>query len=172
MGLLRLLSGSAVVVALAGCGNPDFRQSDAIRITSPSDLEVVSATPTGAGGSDEPFTLEWQAGDGPRPAGYAVFVGRPPIRPGQRLRALADDDDLCEKTPGCPDMDWFNTRHIYLTSDTSIEIPLLPLSSTDGLLSDDARETHRITVVGVDKLDRGGRRLGEAFDAVTVRGAK
>jgi hypothetical protein len=83
------------------------------------------------------------------------------------LRALADGDQLCESTPGCPDEGWLEAHHVYVTSHSRVRISRLPLSSTDGAMSDDSRNTYRVTVV---QIDENGTRNGEAFDTVTVRG--
>ena len=96
------------------------------------------------------------------PARFAVFVDRAPIRPGQSLRAVGDDD--CRRTPGCPDDEYLRERYVFLTCATSLTLDTLPAKS--GTTRTGADDTHDLTIVLVDA---DGRRLGEAAWTVEFR---
>lgn len=146
----------AVALALSSCATHGlaFRKDDRVEIVRPRDRERVRL----------PFTLEWRARDFPVGAGtiggtgnyFAIFVDRSPMGPGQSLRALGDD--VCKRTPGCPDVAWLADHRVFLATATSYRIGSLPdiLSATTrrGVLED-----HEITIV---LMDREGRRIGES----------
>jgi hypothetical protein len=143
------------IVALSGCAVDGlaFRVDERVDITSPDDRADVTL----------PLTISWTA-DGVEPADdggpyFAVFVDQPPIRPGQSLRSVADDS--CNRTPGCPDLDYFRDRSIYVTETTSVELDVIPQRSGQRTGGDDS---HEATIVLVDA---DGRRIGEA--AYTVQ---
>lgn len=133
---------------------------DRLEFVHPEDRELVRL----------PVTIEWQmedfevsrtpaeddsdAGD---PAGrgyFGVFIDRTPQPPNEPLEWFARDDDSCQRDPDCPDEEWFATRGIHTTTDTSFTIELLPRPANP-----DRRELHEVTVV---LLDPSGVRIGES----------
>ena len=128
-----------------------------------NDHRLVFLTPASRAHLHLPVTLRWSmSGQGARPtttAGsgtyFAVFVDRPPVEPGQTLRAVAQDDLSCRRTPGCPDAAYFSARQIYTTSSESIV-----LDRVDDLADNRQQEQlHEATVV---LMGPGGRRAGES----------
>lgn len=156
----------AVALVASGCAvhGLAFRTDDRVAIVAPHAESTVAL----------PLTLRWNVKSLPdlgaavsgRPTGFAVFVDRQPIRPGQTLRSVADDQ--CKRTPGCPDASWLADRYIFTTTSTSLRI--------DGVPADNQGERfgrghgHEATIVLVDS---GGRRIGESSFAVDffLRGA-
>jgi hypothetical protein len=138
---------TAVLVAatLSGCGvrNLDFVQDDRVSITAPKDRATVRL----------PITLRWDVQD--FDGTYAVFVDRAPVPPGQDLRWLGRDDELCSSTPGCPNEAWLRDRDVYPTEATTLTLDEVPEPVDDR----NRREFHEATVV---LLDRSGRRVGES----------
>jgi hypothetical protein len=138
----------AVVVLLAGltgCAhNLNFRTDHRLHWVGPPARKLVNV----------PFTLAWQF-DGSRPAEFAVFVDRAPIKPGQTLKAVAGGDAACKTDPTCPDASYLADRQVYTTTGTT-----LALSQVNALTSDrEGTQLHTATVV---LLDQSGRRIGES----------
>jgi hypothetical protein len=141
LALLALLAGGCSVSGLA------FREDDRVDIVEPADREETTL----------PVTVRWRAdldGGGDGGPYFAVFVDRAPIRPGQSLRALADD--ACNSTPGCPDMAYFRDRFVFVTDEQQVTIDALPQEGGQRTSADDR---HEATVV---LIDADGRRVGEA----------
>ena len=154
----------AVAVAggllLTGCsvGGLAFREDDRVDIVEPADRAEATL----------PVTIRWTADEVEADDGgpfFAVFVDRAPIRPGQSLRALADD--TCNRTEGCPDIAYFRDRHVYVTDELEVTLDALPARSGQRTAADDR---HEATIILVDAE---GRRRGEAAYTVefTVAGA-
>ena len=145
---------AALVPLLTACGvrGLDFVQDERVTITAPGDRDEVEL----------PVTIRWDVRD--FDGTYAVFVDRAPVPPGQPLRWLAEDDELCEQTPGCPSEAWFRDRHVYATSSTELTIEDLP-----DLTEDERRDFHEATVV---LLDGEGRRIGESAFTVEFQVAR
>ena len=118
-------------------------------ITSPSALAVVRT----------PFTVTWS---GTHQGLWAVFVDRVPVAPGHSLRDLADRD--CKSHAGCPDAAYLAGRGVYVTSDHSLLVPVLP--SAGGTAGRAAHPAHTVTVV---PLDPAQRRQGETAATVEFR---
>src|SRR5688572_966412 len=96
------------MLALAGCGRSmAFVQDDRISFVAPTALERVVA----------PFTLEW-TDEGTSRGGYAVFVDRDPIAPGDALSDLAEE--ACEGRAGCEGDAFFAAQRIYVTDETQV----------------------------------------------------
>jgi hypothetical protein len=138
----------AVAVALSGCAVSGlaFREDERVDIVEPGDREATSL----------PVTIRWTADVDAVDGGpyFAVFVDRAPIRPGQSLRALADD--TCNRTAGCPDVAYLRDRFVYVTDELEVTVDVLPQRSGQRTSADDR---HEATVVLVDAE---GRRVGEA----------
>jgi hypothetical protein len=120
-----------------------FRTSDAVQIVSPRDRAEVRL----------PVRLSWRAPA--RDAFYAAFVDRAPIRPGQSLDVLADDD--CRRAPSCPDLQYLRDRYVFVTGGHSLVLDALPQKT--GTQRASARHRHQATIV---PLDADGRRVGES----------
>jgi hypothetical protein len=132
-----------------------FRADDRVDIVAPGDRDDVRV----------PVTIRWRSTIPARRDGgpyWAVFVDREPIRPGQSLRAVADE--ACNRTPGCPDAAYLRDRSVYLTDRTSVRIDVLPEGGSDERES--ARDRHEATIVVVDA---SGHRVGESAWSVEFR---
>jgi hypothetical protein len=144
-----VLAVAAAVASLSGCAVSGlaFREDERVDIVTPEDRAEVAL----------PVTISWtsevEAGGGEGPY-YAVFVDRSPIRPGQSLRALADDS--CNSTPGCPDIAYLRDRHVHVTEETSVTLEVVPRRSGQRT---GAEDRHEATIV---LIDAEGRRVGEA----------
>lgn len=150
----------AVLSALpvASCANLSqlaFTQDRRLTFISPVSRELVQL----------PLTLRWTMDDfrivKPRSeapaesAGYfAIFVDTPPIKPGQTLNDIAEDDTACSQDPKCPDRQYLTDRGIYQTTKTAFTLTLVPPLPT----ADDV-QLHDVTVV---LLDSAGHRIGES----------
>jgi hypothetical protein len=147
LGVLLLLTAFAV----GACGGGlQFRTDDRVDITAPRDRERVVA----------PLAVRWTVkdlvlGEPGGPMQFAVFVDRAPVHPGQGMGAVGDD--VCRRTPGCPDEGYLRDRFIYLTRTTSLTLDTLPAKSTSNRYG--ARDAHDVTIV---LLDADGRRHGES----------
>jgi hypothetical protein len=101
-----------------------------------------------------PVTVSWKApplSDGQR---YLVLVDQQPMAPGDTVRSLTDD--VCRRTPHCPDRAYLEQHHLYLTRGDRVQAQSFPLGSPVPV--DDLADEHQATVVVVD---RHGRRVGE-----------
>jgi len=127
------------------------------------DRRLTIIAPRGHGKVRLPFTVRWtmrdfrvtgpDGGSDPDSGYFAVFLDRTPIPPGKPLSWIARDDRRCKLIPGCPDETYFETRHVYATTQTQLSFGLLPdLQAVGG------HETHEVTIV---LLDGSGRRIGE-----------
>lgn len=144
----RILSASfAALMLVSSCqfSNIDVIEDRRVKIMSPKDWATVTM----------PVTIRWEGSDveGLR---YAVFVDRPPMKPGAPLRELAKDDDVCLARPDCPDKAWLENHNVYLPETESLTVPFLP----DGrpLNRPEARDLHEVLIVLLD----GDTREGEA----------
>lgn len=146
----------AMPTVLAGCGfdGLSFIEDDRLSITRPEARSEVNL----------PITVAWEIEDFSRTgrtnvaqpdAGYfALFVDRAPQAPGRTVESLAEDDAACALEPDCPNADYFATRGVYTTSQTSLTIDTLR-DLTDG----EARDFHEVTIV---LLNGEGKRIGES----------
>ncbi len=153
------LFAAVACVAVAACGTSGlaFKSDDRIKVVTPSDRAKVHL----------PVQIRWRTpgiqrtADGPY---FAVFVDRAPVRPGESLRAVADD--TCNRTPGCPDASYLRDRYVFVTKDTTVNVDSVPKKSGQRV---GAADSHDATIVLVDAK---GRRIGEAAYNVqfTVKG--
>jgi hypothetical protein len=124
-----------------------FDNDHRVRFVSPRDRATVSV----------PVTLRWRASGLDRTAErgpfFAVFVDRAPIKPGQTLRAVADD--ACNRTRGCPDLKYLRDRYVFVTTGTSLVLDSVPQRSGQRT---GAKQLHEATIVLVDAA---GGRIGE-----------
>jgi hypothetical protein len=129
---------------------PGFRTSDLqlrsgenLTITQPSLARIVT----------RPVTLEWTVPNvhliqpGAKTPGvfFAVFVDRPPIRPGQNLTALVDD--TCKATPGCANTSYYANENVFLTAGHHLSLDSFP-----------KEKVHNVAVVLVNQANN---RVGE-----------
>jgi len=139
----------ALAVLLPACAvnGLGFSNDHRVKIIAPKDRAKV----------DLPVTISWRAPSIDRSATagpfFVLFLDRAPIRPGQSLRAVADD--TCNRTPGCPDISYLRDRYVYLTKATSLTLDSVPKRSGQRT---GAKDSHEATIVLVDK---DGRRIGE-----------
>ncbi|MCW2571951.1 MAG: hypothetical protein JWO88_2009 [Frankiales bacterium] len=151
-----LLLCAASLVATSGCqvASLQFRNDHRLQFSAPASRKVVTA----------PLTISWTMKDfsatgldGQRDAhsgAYAVFVDRAPMPVGKDLKWLAREDAGCKRDPRCPDQKYLADRGIFLTTDTSVTVDILP-AAPDGV----GDEEHYVNVVLVDGT---GHRIGES----------
>lgn len=145
----------ATVASSAGCEFADyqFRVDDRMTIVEPPAQSTV----------DPPFRITWEMEDfdaagldgstSEDSGAYAVFVDRPPMKAGQSLRSLFDDDPACASDARCPDAAQLARENIYVTTKQGVRVKFLPLVGAGG------PDLHTITIV---LLDGSGRRIGES----------
>ena len=154
-----ILALSAVLL-LAGCGithmqNLSFRVDKRLHFTAPKARSKAH----------QPLTVSWTMRDfrvaalGSEPpsrdAGYfAVFVDSAPVKPGQTLRAVAAGDPSCERNPKCPDNGYLAAHGVFVTTVTSLHLPLIPNVAGTAKV-----QQHAITVV---LMNTAGHRIGES----------
>ena len=142
-----VLAGATLLPACAVSGL-GFANDHRVKIITPKDRAKV----------DLPVTITWRAPKIQRSATkgpfFVVFLDRAPIRPGQSLRAVADD--TCNRTPGCPDLSYLRDRYVFVMKTTSLTLDVVPKKSGQRT---GAKESHEATIVLVDA---DGRRMGEA----------
>lgn len=157
---MRWAAAIALAAALSGCSVSGlaFQEDHRVRIVSPKDRAEVEL----------PVTIRWTTEDLEPASGddsyFAVFVDRAPIAPGENLRSLADDS--CNRTEGCPDLEYFRDRYVLVTDTTSVTLDAVP---NRGGQRTSAKDRHEATIV---LIDADGRRIGEAAFTVefTVEG--
>lgn len=151
----------AVSLAVSACGfsGLSFVEDRRLDIVSPEERASVRL-PVTVTWKVSDFEITGRTGTARRDAGYfGVFVDRAPPAPGRTLESLADDDRVCQATPGCPDEAYLAEHRAYATSDTQFTIEELP----DPTRGDDRREFHEVTIV---LLDGKGERIGESAFSV------
>ncbi|HVV35402.1 MAG TPA: hypothetical protein VHC63_02280 [Acidimicrobiales bacterium] len=123
-----------------------------------NDHRVDIVAPDNRAKVDLPVTIKWRAPGITHAADgtpfFVVFLDRAPIRPGQTLRAVADDS--CNRTPGCPDLAYLRDRYVFVTKKTSLTLAVVPKPTGQRT---GAKESHEATIVLVNA---DGRRIGEA----------
>jgi hypothetical protein len=161
-GLAALLVGLVSGCGLTHLQDLRFRVDDRLHFTSPPDRSLVR----------QPFTVSWTiddfriAAEGSEPpsrdAGYfAVFVDKAPVKPGQTLDVVANDDPACQADPGCPDKSDLRDRRVYPTTNTHLRLNLIP-----DVAGRDEVQLHVVTVV---LMDTAGHRIGESAWELDVR---
>ena len=156
MASLRLSCALAVLGVLASGCVPQglaFVQDKRVDIVAPPSHATVKV----------PVTVRWtvhdfdvtghDGGSNPNAGYFGVFVDRAPVPPGKPLTWVAQGDQLCLATKGCPDTQYLHDHHVYATTKTSFTMPTLP-----DLTAYHGHELHEVTVV---MLDGQGDRIGE-----------
>lgn len=150
------LAALALVGALAGCqvSALQFRNDERLTFTSPGSRELVEA----------PITISWRmegfdavgldGSSSERAGAYVVFVDRAPMPVGKDLEWIARKDNGCKRDPRCPDATYLADRGIYVTTETTLTLDVLP-DAGDGV----GDEQHYVNVVLVDGT---GTRIGES----------
>jgi hypothetical protein len=110
------------------------------------------------------FTIEAPGSAPPtRDAGYfAVFVDRPPIKPGATMKDVAKGDRFCEQNPRCPDAAYLHQHYVFTTTKTALTMPQIP----NLIGSKETLQLHTITIV---LMDTSGHRIGESAWELDVR---
>lgn len=149
-------AGVAAVVGLVGCG-----------VTLPAESAVEITAPAAMATHELPLEVRWEAPRVPA-GGFAVFVDRAPVAPGQDLRSIAraEDDRACLDRPTCPDASWLRARGIYLVHDRAATI-----QSFDTVGKQRDGGVHRITVVPLDADDRRPDESGDVAEVVVEEGS-
>jgi hypothetical protein len=154
--VVGLLLAVAALLATSGCEFADlqFRADTRLHFTAPKARSLVTT----------PLTISWQMKDfaatgldgshSKSTGAFAVFVDRAPMPVGKDLRWLARKDSGCKRDPRCPDAAYLADRGIFVTSQPSIRLDVLPAAS-DGV----GDEQHYVNVVLVDGT---GHRIGES----------
>jgi len=152
--LLAVCVGATVLTACAQ--HPLVTTDNRLSMAQPHELQRVRL----------PVTIAWKARDvrattdlnGPGPF-FAVFVDRAPVPAGTGLHTLIDTD--CRHQKGCPDLDWFAQRHIYVTGAKRLTLSSLPTTNTSSRTGTD--HGHTVTVVLVRQ---DGVRIDESAASV------
>jgi hypothetical protein len=129
-----------------------WRPNDSVRITAPRELQQVSA----------PVAIKWRSINAT--SRYAVFVDRPPIKPGQSLKAIAGNDPGCQRDPSCPTAAYLLQHDVFLTSQDTVSVPYF--AQLGGISGRDKPTTHYATIVLIDST---GHRAGESAGVVDFR---
>jgi hypothetical protein len=140
LALLLLLATTASACTASGLS---FREDKRISIQQPSTDDEVAL----------PLTVSWDAED--YDGYYGVFLDSTPMRPNRGLLSLVPSDDPCRAREICPDATWLAQRTIFVTKQTSLQIPRLPDRRSNGR----SRDRHQLTIV---LLDADGVRKGES----------
>lgn len=136
---------TASLLSACGTSNLNFVADTRVKFLAPDARETVTL----------PVTVSWEASDLPPGTRFGVFVDRSPMKPGQSVNALVDDQ--CKRTPDCPTREYLETRGLYITSGTSLTFETLP--NTNAGKRNQLKETQRITIV---YLDENNRRMSES----------
>lgn len=152
---LRVLLACCAVAATA-C------QADQLQFRNDHRLSFL--TPRSRARVTTPLTIRWTMTgfeatglDGSTDPGrgvFAVFVDRAPMAVGKTLKSLAGDDKGCKRDPLCPDATYLANRNVYVTTETSLRLNVLPNVGTGR-----GDEQHFVNIV---LLDGTGRRLRES----------
>ncbi|MGH9185496.1 MAG: hypothetical protein ACRD0U_06755 [Acidimicrobiales bacterium] len=134
---------AAVTSSSCGVQGLSFREDNRVDIVAPGDRDEVTL----------PLTVRWTVED--FDGTFEVLVDRSPQPPGEALAWFARNDDICERTEGCPDKQYLADRDVFTTNTPEFTVDRLPDTVRDGR----RREFHEVTVV---LLDEGGRRIGES----------
>ncbi len=132
----------------------NFRADHRVEITSPEDEAVVR----------EPVQIDWTVEGfnvtGPSPAAspdagyFGVFLDRFPQPAGRPISWLVKDDIPCQRSPVCPNKEYYAARGIFTTTETNFTLPILPRPPDS-----ERAEIHHINIA---LLDGTGRRIGES----------
>ena len=136
--------GAALVLTSCSVSNHNVFNDHRLHFVAPPSRAHVSV----------PVTLKWTMRDFPS-GSFAIFVDRSPVSPGQTLKAVADRDTSCRRTPGCPDASYLADRQIYTTSGDGYVLDRV----ADLADNREKQQLHEVTVV---LLDTAGRRIGES----------
>ena len=146
----KFAAGVTALLAVTGCAVKDINlvEDRRIHVDAPHDQQMVRL----------PVTLRWSTRGVAPGLTYAVFLDRPPIRPGKTLKSLAKDaeDDACMARPDCPDAAWLAGRGVYLTKNRSLVLSALADRRPENRPK--ARDGHEAVIV----LLNGTRRVGES----------
>ena len=140
---------AALAVALAGSG------------CSVSHLDLVNdhrlhfVTPANRSHAHLPVQFSWTMTGYPAASSFALFVDRAPVRPGQRLDAIASGDRTCDHPPGCDNPTYFAAHQVYTT--TAERFTLDHVDTLSG--NRQGQQLHQVTIILVDSA---GRRVGES----------
>ena len=137
--------GAALVLASCSVSNHNVFNDHRLQFVEPPSRAHVRV----------PVTVRWTMRDAAGASSFAIFVDRSPVAPGQTLRAVADRDLSCQRTPGCPDTSYLADRQIYTTAGDSFVLDRV----ADFTDNREKQQLHEVTVV---LLDSSGRRMGES----------
>lgn len=151
-----LLACAALLPLLVGCDFSQlaFRVDHRLHFLTPKSRQLVRP----------PFKVTWTMRDftvvgphqGPvnRMSGYfGVFVDTAPIKPGQSLQSVVNNDSGCKNNPKCLTTSMLATHQVYVTTRPEIEVPVIA-----SLSDHDSIQLHDLVVV---LLDTSGHRIGE-----------
>lgn len=150
-------AGLLFVLLLSGCGLFEANGLDLV-----ADHRLSFDTPKPRTLVTNPLTVVWTLSVRPRAGYFAIFVDRPPVHPGQSLKAVAAGDTYCQHTQGCPDGAYLAQRGVYTTETNSVTIPEI----SDIGSNTDRVQVHTVVVV---LMSAQGRRVGESAWRLEVR---
>ena len=147
---------AALSVSVAGCDTSQyaFRVDESISFEAPKARSDVELPVTIRWTDDKPPADIRAEPSDPDASYYAVFVDRSPIGPGASLKSQAEDPEVCETDPKCPDEVFLNERGIFLTAEPVLQLEFL----ADGRPNDREKDTHEVIIVRM----KGTERVGEA----------
>jgi hypothetical protein len=123
------------------------------------DPPVTFTAPTAGSSASLPLHVDWTAPAlGDDGSSFAVFVDRIPIAVGADIESVAEGDDDCAASPGCPDEEYLRERGVFTTTNT--ELVLDALRDTRPVERPQDPDRHEVTIV---VLDGGGHRIDETY---------
>ncbi len=160
--VVRLFVAAMGLWLFSGCTlQGAVRQDTRVEILHPEDSAHVEV-PLELDWTVEDFEITEPDGSASNDRGYfGLFLDRPPMRPGEDLASLAEDDPQCQRTPGCPGRAWFERNNVFLTTETSYRFQNLPDTRPEENL--DAPDRHEIIIVLLNGKDF---RIGETSFSV------
>lgn len=150
-----------VAVSACNIGDLSFRNDHRVQVSEPAE-RVTLPLPVTVRWTVKDFHVTGPSGSPDRQSGYfAVFFDSTPMPPGESMAWVANQDQSCAHTPGCPDADWLAFRGIYTTSNTYVTVANLADTRTPSSVDSRRRgpEGHRATIV---LLNGEGDRIGES----------
>lgn len=153
---LRTAALALCALTTAGCqlDQLQFKNDHRLTFEAPRARQRVQV-PVTVSWSMKDFSLTGLDGSSDSGRGaFAVFVDRAPMPVGKDLKWLGRSDAGCKRDPRCPDKQYLADRGVFVTTDTSLTLDVLPRAA-DGV----GAEEHFVNVV---LLDGTGHRIGES----------
>lgn len=154
--VLAVIAALASTLSACDISAYAFRVDESIEITHPPERSVVELPVTIRWTDDTPPENLRVAPNDPTAEYYGVFVDRSPLGPGRHLSSLADDPEVCEQDPDCPDEVLLRDKGVFLTAEREVTLEFLPDLRPSARAG--AKDPHEVVIVRM----RGDTRVGEA----------